>query len=267
LVGYERYLGECDECFQKHSKREQKLLVDNTEFPGIESVNVIDPETKCHYSNHTYAQEKWKPHHNLEKYGSPTAAPSSASANYDITDYNSTDFEVVLETLFDDQRCHITEKVLRPIACGQPFLIAGPPNCLKYLKSYGFQTFSDIWDESYDQETDAVRRLEAIVNSMEKISQWNAETKFKKLNELKKIVEHNKKHFFSNKFMELIISELNQNLNQGLTELNNCNNNDLWLKRWDLYLKHPEINHLIDTNTDELFPTRLAYNKIRESIT
>lgn len=33
LYGYEKYLGECDECFQKHSKTEQKLLINNTELP------------------------------------------------------------------------------------------------------------------------------------------------------------------------------------------------------------------------------------------
>lgn len=44
LYGYEKYLGECDECFQKHSKQEKKLLLDNTDFHGIESVNEINPE-------------------------------------------------------------------------------------------------------------------------------------------------------------------------------------------------------------------------------
>lgn len=39
LVGYEKYLGECDNCFQSHSKQEKKLLLENTEFPKGNEVN------------------------------------------------------------------------------------------------------------------------------------------------------------------------------------------------------------------------------------
>ena len=60
----------------------------------------------------------------LENYYHPTGASSLASADFDIEDYNNTDIEVVLETLFDDTRWHLTEKALRPIACGQPFMFA-----------------------------------------------------------------------------------------------------------------------------------------------
>jgi hypothetical protein len=44
----------------------------------------------------------------------------------------------------------LTEKALRPIACGQPFILAATPGSLQYLRSYGFKTFSGYIDETYD---------------------------------------------------------------------------------------------------------------------
>jgi hypothetical protein len=61
---------------------------------------------------------------------------SSASADYNSDDYQSCAIEVVLETLFDDSRIHLTEKTLRPIACGHPFILASTPGAIKYLHSY-----------------------------------------------------------------------------------------------------------------------------------
>jgi hypothetical protein len=49
----------------------------------------------------------------------------------------------VAETVFDT-RIHLTEKTLRPIACGHPFILAAGPGSLKYLQTYGFRTFSPL---------------------------------------------------------------------------------------------------------------------------
>lgn len=46
----------------------------------------------------------------------------------------------------------VTEKTYRSIAAGSIFLISGSGGTLAYLKSKGIETFSDIFDESYDDE-------------------------------------------------------------------------------------------------------------------
>jgi hypothetical protein len=69
---------------------------------------------------------------------------------------------LVTETVATGRRHHLTEKTFKPIAMGMPFVIVGTQGSLKYLRSYGFKTFGDLWDESYDDEPDDSKRIEKI---------------------------------------------------------------------------------------------------------
>ena len=144
---------------------------------------------------------------------------SNESAQYNHDDFNSTAISVVLETMFDDSRIHLTEKILRPIACGHPFVLAAGPRSLEYLRSYGFRTFAPWIDESYDQEPDSFRRLEKIINSMNKINLLDAEEFDQFLIEIRHIADFNKKHFFSNAFQQQVIEELNTNLTHAIQHI------------------------------------------------
>ena len=97
-----------------------------------------------HYRDHVFANDVWKPNHILENFISATDAPASSSAEYNRLDYAATQIEVVLETLFDDDRLHLTEKSLRPIACRQPFILMATHGSLQYLRNYGFKTFESV---------------------------------------------------------------------------------------------------------------------------
>ena len=154
---------------------------------------------------------------------------SSSSADYDVNDITSTSISVVLETVVDSTKIHLTEKILRPIACGHPFLLAAGPGALAYLRSYGFQTFNSVFDESYDQEVDTIKRLELIVRTMHQIQNLNDED----WTEIQKIVDHNKRHFFSEIFMKQVSEELTHNLNQAIEF---CLDN-----RGELYWKHRKL--------------------------
>jgi hypothetical protein len=50
-----------------------------------------------------------------------------------------------------------------------PFVIVGTQGSLKYLRSYGFKTFGDLWDESYDDEPDDSKRIEKIAQYVETV--------------------------------------------------------------------------------------------------
>jgi hypothetical protein len=50
-----------------------------------------------------------------------------------------------------------------------PFIIVSGKGSLKFLKSIGIQTFSDFWDESYDDEIDDYKRLEKILSTIKYI--------------------------------------------------------------------------------------------------
>jgi peptide deformylase len=141
----------------------------------------------------------------IEDYFPINGTPSHYSANFDSNDYNTTDIEVILETLFDEDRIHLTEKSLRPIALAQPFILAATAGSLEYLRSYGFKTFSNVWDESYDTIKDPEHRLVTIAGIMKQIDEWDLATRRKKLAEAQDIADYNRQHFFSQAFFNQVV--------------------------------------------------------------
>ena len=234
--------------------------------------NPVDTDLNIHYADHEFSNPQWKPNHVLENFLQPTTADANSSADFDTADYNATDIEVVLETLFDDDRLHLTEKSLRPIACGQPFILTATYGSLEYLRGYGFKTFDSVWDESYDQIADPEERLTAIVNLMQQISTWDESTKKNKLLQAQEIADYNQQWFFSQDFFNLITIELKTNLKLAFKELNQCNNYKPWIDRWDQLLAYPEIVEFLNTNQDPYSPNKdtvnqsllLAQNKLAE---
>jgi hypothetical protein len=150
-----------------------------------------------------------------------------------------------LETLFDDSRLHFTEKILRPIALAQPFLLAGSHGGLDYLKSYGFKTFGSVWDESYDSIIDPYERLTNIVKTMKTIAQWDSKIRTKKLQAAQDIADYNKAYFFSESFSNLVKSELTQNLQQGLTKLNTTDTCKEFLEGRKKQAQFPELKNIL----------------------
>jgi hypothetical protein len=140
---------------------------------------------------------------------------SSVSADYDSDDFVETQISVVLETVFDGSRIHLTEKTLRPIACGHPFVLVAGPGALEYIRSYGFKTFGPWIDESYDSETDSFERMKKIIKSMKQIQQLQGQEQQDFLQSVRQIAEFNKKHFFSDEFFYQVQNELKINLNQA----------------------------------------------------
>ena len=184
-------------------------------------INPIDSTLNKHYNLHNFLNPIWKPTHVIENYFPINTAESHYSADFDIEDYNNTDIEVVLETLFDDQRIHLTEKILRPIALGQPFILAGTAGSLEYLRSYGFKTFDECWNESYDLETDPQYRLVAITDLMKHIADGGPKIYTNKIIQALAIANYNRQHFFSKEFFNQVVDELKINLKSGLMVLDN----------------------------------------------
>jgi hypothetical protein len=172
-----------------------------------------------HYRDHVFANQAFVvDRHDLEKQFKLNRSHSSASADYVNQDYRETAVEVVLETLFDDQRWHLTEKALRPIACGQPFLLAATPGSLEYLRSYGFRTFAPYIDETYDTVLDPLQRLQAIVAEMQRINQLDSNSQQQLITNLRTIADYNRKRFFSDEFFQQVVAEYQINLCNALQQ-------------------------------------------------
>jgi hypothetical protein len=230
------------------------------------SVNPVEPELGIHYELHKFKNSVWQPQTILENFFPTSNAHSSYSADFDIEDYEATDIEVVLETLFDDGRLHLTEKSLRPIACGQPFILTGTPGSLEYLRSYGFITFSDIWDESYDLIEDPEERLIRITDLMRQISDWSPEIREQKMAEACAIAEYNRQRFFSQDFFNFVINELKTNLTVAFDELKQCNNYTNWITCWQQLTLQPEMINFLKTNHNVKWPTKYQVDFVMQLI-
>ena len=61
----------------------------------------------------------------------------------------------------------MSEKTYKALIC-QPFIHLGSYGVLKYMKSVGYKTFPELFDESYDSIINHTDRLLAVVDSVEK---------------------------------------------------------------------------------------------------
>jgi hypothetical protein len=104
--------------------------------------------------------------------------------------YKTSLINIISETYFFDREIHLTEKTWKPIAFKQPFIMVGAKGTLQHIKDLGFKTFSEFWDESYDQCND-VERMQRIFNIVNEISTWSAKQQKDFTVSAKKIVEHN----------------------------------------------------------------------------
>lgn len=211
----------------------------------LTSCNPIDPETGTHYKDHAWINLAWNPTNPIEKYFPPTTAESYSSADFDIWDYKNTDIEVVLETLFDDVRLYLTEKILRPIACRQPFIVASTPGSLEYLRSYGFKTFNNVWDENYDSEENPERRLHSITKLMKSITEWDPTTRKCKMALAQEIADFNQQRFFSKEFSDQVVDELDNNLNIALNELEKTNTSRVFFRNREVTMAVPELKEFV----------------------
>jgi hypothetical protein len=86
-------------------------------------------------------------------------------------------FSLITETSASIQSTPVlwhTEKTYKPLAIGHPFMVMGCPGSLAYLRSEGYATFPEFFDESYDEMKLEVRRREAIVSEVRRLSQLSS---------------------------------------------------------------------------------------------
>ncbi len=120
---------------------------------------------------------------------------------------------LVTETVATGRRHHLTEKTFKPIAMGMPFVIVGTQGSLEYLRSYGFKTFGDFWDESYDTIADDQQRIAAIAKTLADLDRLSAVEKTSLYRHMVPIIQHNWNHFYGGDFEKVLWAELKDMLN------------------------------------------------------
>lgn len=115
---------------------------------------------------------------------------------------------LVSETVATGTRIHLTEKSLKPICLQMPFILIAGAGSLEYMRSYGFKTFSDFWDESYDHEVDDHLRLEKIAQVLKGLHNLGTRERQSMYSSMQSVIMHNFNHFYHGGFEQALWNEL-----------------------------------------------------------
>lgn len=140
-------------------KNNSELVLKNAPFtvdiPASEPVDILNP----------YMVDIWPKTENYTP-GETPALRNIVSNNLSASYINSF-VDIINETRFAQPTSNFSEKVFQAIQYQKPFIVVGPPKTLEYIRSLGFKTFNDFWDESYDDELDHGERLAKIFDLLE----------------------------------------------------------------------------------------------------
>lgn len=106
-------------------------------------------------------------------------------------------YSLVTETEISNHSIFLTEKTYKPILNLHPFMIWGSPFSLAYLRSIGYKTFPNMFDENYDLEENPKIRLQMIISEMLKFNKLTPQEKYRRLCLDKNNIIHNQQHFKS----------------------------------------------------------------------
>jgi len=70
-------------------------------------------------------------------------------------------------------KTEVSEKIFKPFAFDHPFVVFGSVDTLSYLKSQGFETYDNLFDETYDViMEDRVRHQSAISSVLSAVERY-----------------------------------------------------------------------------------------------
>ena len=87
----------------------------------------------------------------------------------DLDEYEDSWFSAVTETEMRSRPSRITEKILKPLVNFHPLILFGNPGALRMVRDYGFVTFENVIDESYDDELNPRRRFDLAYAEFERL--------------------------------------------------------------------------------------------------
>lgn len=81
--------------------------------------------------------------------------------------FDDTYFSLTLESYYDHEKpIFKTEKMFKPLAFYHPVITIASPGYLKNLRAHGFETFENLFDESYDDITDITEKISILKKSV-----------------------------------------------------------------------------------------------------
>lgn len=105
--------------------------------------------------------------------------------------------DLVTESVYHYPYAFISEKTVRPIRLGRPFVLVGAAGTIKWLHELGFRTFSDYWDEDYDLVTDPNDRFVLLCNLVKHINTFSIRDCQKMLKSMQNVLTHNQQNYLN----------------------------------------------------------------------
>ena len=149
-------------CLMNRQRPHRDMLIRALHDKGLLSNNYVS------YHENPYADISVKDaikFSDLEDFNKPNSQWPDGSIN---RFYNTHALELVPET--SHKLVYITEKTVKPLLAGMPFMTVAAKGQLEFLRKMGFNTFDQYWDESYDQEEDLEKRISRIVDNLRKLA-------------------------------------------------------------------------------------------------
>jgi hypothetical protein len=121
--------------------------------------------------------------------------------------YNITAYSIITETYYSNDFVFLTEKTAKCLLARRLFVMFAGQHYLKHIQNLGFKTFSDVIDESYDQEADRDQRWRMAWQQVERLCSMDQQQILEKI---RPILEHNYQHMVNNDWN--YVSKLQQTL-------------------------------------------------------
>lgn len=195
--------------FCRHVKKERLEILDLLNDLGLEN-NLVSWNDKFMKENYFLLADLLKKDDGKFNFVKKLLTTSKTIDYNDISKIHGMGFEskepyfnsfisIVSESIFFQNDLfksgYLSEKIWKPIGHCHPFILLGPSESLKYIKSLGFKTFSPFINEEYDEVENDEDRLNFIKNEIIKFSNLSFTKKHEFLKNVKNILIHNQKLF------------------------------------------------------------------------
>jgi len=119
-----------------------------------------------------------------------------------VIESNLDDHDITGFSVTQNDNKFICEKTYKPIAYGHAFLLASTRGNLAHVREQGFETFPELWDESYDDLPDYQQRVDAIVTIIKNFDHGSLNNPV-----VQQKIAHNRQRFFDTELAARLLRE------------------------------------------------------------
>lgn len=166
-----------------------------------------------------YGFETVKSGNNFEQYNAFAGYEKywlNLSETIPLDTFNQSWLNVVIETQIDYEKSYfITEKTIKCLMTGMPFVCYATQDHMKFTRDMGFRTYNELWDEGYDSLPTPELRAKELVKLINTLYNFDWKSAIPKFKEIRR---HNLANLFDMRSKELSIFVRNNKLLKGLLQ-------------------------------------------------